>query len=66
MDLLTVLTHEVGHLLEEEHEDYGIMGSTLAAGVRLAPSPGDGSVSAVDRVFASESFVGRGQGGRVD
>lgn len=34
MDLLTVLTHEVGHLLGYDHEASSIMQDTLTAGVR--------------------------------
>ena len=37
MDLLTVLMHEVGHLHGQEHEHRGLMGETLATGVRLNP-----------------------------
>ena len=34
MDLLTVLTHEVGHLLGADHDAGGVMQETLDAGVR--------------------------------
>ena len=34
MDLLTVLEHEVGHLLGYDHVDGGVMQETLDAGVR--------------------------------
>ncbi len=44
MDLLTVVSHEVGHLLGFAHVDNlssaaRLMGDTLAAGVRLSPAP---------------------------
>jgi uncharacterized delta-60 repeat protein len=38
MDLLTVLEHEVGHLLGFEHATTGVMQETLAAGVRELPN----------------------------
>jgi hypothetical protein len=37
MDLLTVLDHEVGHLLGKEHEAQGVMAETLTAGSRHVP-----------------------------
>lgn len=37
MDLLTVLTHEIGHMLGYEHEHDGIMQETLSAGERVTP-----------------------------
>jgi membrane-associated phospholipid phosphatase len=39
MDLLTVLEHEVGHLLGYGHEAGGVMRETLTAGTRSTPSP---------------------------
>jgi probable HAF family extracellular repeat protein len=54
MDLLTVLAHDVGHLLGYEHAESGVMEETLAAGTRRAPMAGvatrDSDV--FDRVFA--------------
>jgi hypothetical protein len=38
MDLLTVLTHEVGHLLGYDHKAGGVMRETLTAGTRSTPS----------------------------
>src|SRR5438034_6654684 len=37
MDLLTVLEHEVGHMLGKEHEDTGVMIDTLPTGTRRTP-----------------------------
>jgi len=37
MDLLTVLMHEMGHVLGLDHDD-GVMQETLDAGTRLSPS----------------------------
>src|ERR1700745_2703139 len=38
MDLLTVLEHEIGHLLGKEHEAGGVMQETLAPGIRNVPT----------------------------
>src|SRR5262249_44590790 len=35
MDLLSVLMHEMGHLLGHEHKEGGVMSETLAPGQRL-------------------------------
>ena len=37
MDLLSVLMHEIGHLLGCGHDEGGVMQETLSAGERLTP-----------------------------
>jgi len=39
MDLLTVLEHEIGHLLGNDHEADGVMQDTLTAGTRRSVQP---------------------------
>jgi hypothetical protein len=38
VDLLSVLMHEIGHVLGLSHSETGLMGETLAEGVRLLPA----------------------------
>ena len=38
MDLLTVVMHEMGHVLGLDHEATGVMQETLDPGTRLSPS----------------------------
>jgi uncharacterized delta-60 repeat protein len=55
IDLLTVLEHEVGHLLGFAHTNGGVMAETLLPGARLHPTGGLGgssSVVAADALFA--------------
>jgi hypothetical protein len=48
VDLLTVVLHELGHVLGYEHGDGGYMDATLSPGTRWLPME-----DAVDRAFAS-------------
>jgi hypothetical protein len=43
MDLLSVVGHELGHVLglEDVHDSHDVMGETLASGVRRLPAAGD-------------------------
>ena len=46
MDLLTVLEHELGHILGYDHTGTGLMSPTLATGIRETPT------AVIDQFFA--------------
>jgi hypothetical protein len=54
MDLLTVIEHEVGHMLGKDHEADGVMQETLTAGTRLAAFASSDAdwLAAIDGLFA--------------
>lgn len=50
IDLLTVVMHELGHLLDHDHDEQGVMAETLAVGARRTGFEHD-DVSRVDQVW---------------
>ena len=58
MDLFSVLAHEIGHLLDFEHADEGVMLETLAAGVRKLPTA-ERATDSLDGVFAAAAYEER-------
>ncbi|MGE0759276.1 MAG: hypothetical protein AB7O38_19820, partial [Pirellulaceae bacterium] len=61
MDLLTVVMHELGHLLGREHTEHGVLRPTLAAGVRegtLDEEPSATIFQAIDQLFSDPGFMG--------
>ena len=61
MDLLTVLTHEIGHVLGYEHDQTGVMEDTLAAGTRQMPGADHQTdwFAAIDLLFADSPLSKR-------
>jgi uncharacterized delta-60 repeat protein len=61
LGLLTVLEHEIGHLLGKEHEASGVMIDTLSAGVRRTPGGNSATdwLGAVDLLFTEASWKKR-------
>ena len=51
MDLLTVVMHELGHVLGRDHDADGVMAESLAAGVRQTDMEHD-QMALVDQVFS--------------
>ena len=53
MDLLTVLDHELGHVLGFEHHRAGVMEEYLTPGTRRVPAPGTTTDAGSDGVPAA-------------
>jgi hypothetical protein len=56
MDLLTVLEHEIGHLLGRDHETTGVMQETLDAGIRRTVAT---TTKGTDALGAAQTFFTR-------
>jgi hypothetical protein len=61
MDLLTVLMHEMGHVLGREHEQAGLMAETLLPGVRELPERGPHAMRAVPGASDDQTIGDLGQ-----
>ena len=60
MDLLTVLEHEIGHLLDHDHEAEGVMQDSLTTGTRRTTSPDAAEDLLIDAfaLFSADDDVG--------
>src|SRR5262249_23288784 len=63
LDRLTVLPHDVGHLLGHEQADSGVREESLTAGTRRTPAAASraGDAALLDQVFGNDQpLAGRG------